>query len=68
MYILKYVTKQPSRKLKDHNLEFPNVDLLTSNVSSRACTNMPQLDTALLMQRLGQVPVVVPVIYHQVAA
>ena len=45
MSILKYVSKQPFRKLKDHNLEFPNVDLPTSGVSSRACTTMPQVDT-----------------------
>ena len=38
MSILKYVTKQPSRKLKDHNLEFPDVDPPTSGDFSRACT------------------------------
>lgn len=32
--------------MKDHNLEFPNVDLPTSDVSSHACTTMPQLDTS----------------------
>ena len=45
MSILKYVTKQPSRKLKDHNLELPNADLPNSGVSSRACTTMPDAET-----------------------
>ena len=47
MFILKYVIKQHSRKLKDHNLEFPDVDLPTSDDSSRACTTMPQLGTSI---------------------
>ena len=86
MSILKYVTKQPSRKLKDHNLELPNADLPNLGVSSRACTTMPDAETQTklpactimphpdtsptyaVMQRLGQGPVAVPVIYHQAAA
>ena len=46
MSILKYVTKQPSRKLKDHNLELPNADLPNLGVSSRACTTVPDAETS----------------------
>eukprot|EP00731_Ephydatia_muelleri_P009929 Em0005g515a len=52
MSILKYVTKQPSRKLKDHNLELPNADLPNLGVSSRACTTVPDAETLPAQSKL----------------
>ena len=56
MSILKYVTKQPSRKLKDHNMELPNADLPTLGVSSRACTTMPGAETSSSLPAQTKLP------------